>query len=59
MGSMEWFKEVEPLLKKTGETPPMECMQVSVQLEVFKYQHLQVEGLKTPPMGCMQVRGVV
>eukprot|EP00903_Cladosiphon_okamuranus_P006388 g6253.t1 len=27
MGSMEWFKEVAPLLKKTGESPPMECMQ--------------------------------
>ncbi|CBN75936.1 TPR repeat-containing protein [Ectocarpus siliculosus] len=27
MGSLEWFKEVGPLIEKTGETPPMECIQ--------------------------------
>lgn len=29
MGSLEWFKDVGPLIEKTGEAPPMECMQVS------------------------------
>lgn len=28
MGALEWFADVEPLIKKTGESPPMECLQV-------------------------------
>lgn len=38
MGSLEWFKEVGPLIKKTGESAPIECMQVwwfSLCIEVF------------------------
>lgn len=31
MGALEWFQDVLGFIRKTGEAPPLECVQVSAE----------------------------